>query len=167
MYKRQTVGNAISDPDNILPKLVKGSEDDKKVINEIFLRLLSRPVNDGELAASLSLMNDIDKDHENIISMVKERESNLKAETDKATKKREDAIATAKSALTKYREEMAAREEKLNKEQADKVAAAEKGVKEFEEMIPQKVSEWARASSTDSSWEVINPIGFNLSLIHI
>ena len=156
-----TVGNAISDPENILPKLVKGSEDDKKVINDIFLRLLSRPANDGELAASLSLMNDIDKDHENIISMVKERESNLKAETDKATKKREDAIATAKSALTKYREEMAAREEKLNKEQADKVAAAEKAVKEFEEMIPQKVSEWAKASSTDSSWELINPIGFN------
>jgi len=156
-----TVGNAISDPNNVLPKLVKESEDDKKVINQIFLRLLSRPANNEELAASLSLMNDIDKDHANIVSRVNERESNLKAETDKATKERDDAIAAAKSALTKYREEMAAREEKLNKEQAERVAAADKAVKDFEQTIPQKVSAWAKASSTDSSWEVINPIGFN------
>ena len=156
-----TVGNAISDPNNILPKLVNGSEDDKKVINEIFLRLLSRPANDDELAASLSLMNEIDTDHANIVAMVNERESNLKAETDKATKKRDEAIAAAKSALTKYREEMAAREEKLNKEQAERIATAEKAIKVFEETVPQKVSAWAKASSTDSSWEVINPIGFN------
>ena len=156
-----TVGNAISDPNNILPKLVKESEDDKKIINEIFLRLLSRPANNEELTASLSLMNDIDKDHANIAAMVNKRESTLKAETEKATKKRDDAIAAAKSALTKYREEMAAREEKLNKEQADRIAAADKAVKDFEQTIPQKVSEWAKANSTDSSWEVINPIGFN------
>ncbi len=156
-----TVGDAISDPNNVLPKLINGSEDDKKVINEIFLRLLSRPANEEELIASLSLMNDIDKDHEKIVAMVNERESNLKAETDKATKKREEAIATAKSALTKYREEMAVREEKLNKEQAERIAAAEKAIKDFEQTIPQKVSAWAKASSTDSSWEVINPIGFN------
>ena len=156
-----TVGDAISDPNNVLPKLINGSEDDKKVINEIFLRLLSRPANEDELTASLSLMNDIDKDHEKIVAMVNERESNLKAETDKATKKREEAIATAKSALAKYREEMAVREEKLNKEQAERIAAAEKAIKDFEQTIPEKVSAWAKASSTDSSWEVINPIGFN------
>ena len=28
-------------------------------------------------------------------------------------------------------------------------------------MIPQKVSEWAKANSSESAWEVINPIGFN------
>ena len=156
-----TVGDAISDPNNVLPKLINGSEDDKKVINEIFLRLLSRPANEDELTASLSLMNDIDKDHEKIVAMVNERESNLKAETDKATKKREEAIATAKSALAKYREEMAVREEKLNKEQGERIAAAEKAIKDFEQTIPEKVSAWAKASSTDSSWEVINPIGFN------
>ena len=112
----------------------------------------------NNLAATYLVMNDIDKDHANIVSRVNERESNLKAETDKATKERDDAIAAAKSALTKYREEMAAREEKLNKEQAERVAAAEKAVKDFESTIPQKVSAWAKASSTDSSWEVINPI---------
>ena len=156
-----TVGNAISDPKNVLPKLVESSEDDRKVINEIFLRLLSRPANEDELTASLSMLDAVEKDHANIISKVQEREALLKEEPVKAEKQRETKITQAKKSLTDYQAGIAEREAKLNKEQADKVAAAEKGVKEFEKMIPQKVSEWANANSSESAWEVINPIGFN------
>ena len=67
-----TVGNAISDPKNILPKLIESSDDDKKVINEIFLRLLSRPADEEELAASLAMLDAVDKDHENIVRKVQE-----------------------------------------------------------------------------------------------
>ena len=81
----------------------------------------------------------------------------------KSRKEREDKIAQAKKTLDDYKAGIAEREAKLDKEQADRIAAADKAVKEFEASIPQKVSEWAKANSTDSSWEVINPIGFNTS----
>ena len=158
-----TVGNAISDPKNILPKLIESSDDDKKVINEIFLRLLSRPADEEELSASLAMLDAVDRDHENIVRKVQEREALLKEETVKAEKEREDKIAQAKKTLDDYKAGIAEREAKLDKEQADRIAAADKAVKEFEASIPQKVSEWAKANSTDSSWEVINPIGFNTS----
>tara|TARA_B100001094_G_scaffold229501_1_gene224120 strand:- start:27 stop:1802 length:1776 start_codon:yes stop_codon:yes gene_type:complete len=156
-----TVGNAISDPKNVLPKLIESSEDDKKVINEIFLRLLSRPASEDELTATLSMLDAVDKDHANIVQKVQERESLLKEETLKAEKQRETKIAEAKKSLTDYQAGIAEREAKLNKEQADRVSAADKAVKEFEASIPQKVSEWAKANSSESKWEVINPIGFN------
>ena len=156
-----TVGNAISDPKNVLPKLIESSEDDTKVINEIFLRLLSRPASEDELTATLSMLDAVEKDHANIVQKVQERESLLKEETLKAEKQRETKIAEAKKSLTDYQAGIAEREAKLNKEQADRISNADKAVKEFEASIPQKVSEWAIANSSESKWEVINPIGFN------
>ena len=133
------------------------------MINEIFLRLLSRPADEEELAASLAMLDAVDKDHENIVRKVQERETLLKEETVKAEKAREAKIVQAKKSLDDYKAGIAEREAKLNKEQADRIAAADKSVKDFEATIPQKVSEWAKANSTDSSWEVVNPIGFNTS----
>ena len=42
-----TVGNALADGNNSLAKLVKEIPDDKRLADEVLLRILNRPASDG------------------------------------------------------------------------------------------------------------------------
>ncbi|MFP6873854.1 MAG: DUF1549 domain-containing protein [Verrucomicrobiales bacterium] len=156
-----TVGNAISDQNNILPKLIKGTDDNRKLVNEIFLRLLSRPATDDELTSSVSLIENIETEHKALVASLATREAELKVEMEKAEAKRQAGIAAAKDALEKYQAGVAEREAKLDREQAERITTAEKALKEFEGSLPEKIAAWSKASSDDSAWQVITPIAFN------
>jgi len=88
-----TVGNAISDPRNVLPKLVTDMQDDKTLINEIFLRILNRSATDAEINATIAAINNIDADHAALMKEVAEREAFWAVEKPKLEKEREDAEA--------------------------------------------------------------------------
>ena len=156
-----TVGNAISDQNNILPKLVKETNDNRKLVNDIFLRLLARPATDDELTSSLSLIDNFEAEHQTLVASLETREAELKVEMEKAEANRQAGIATAKDALKQYQAGVAEREAKLDREQAARIAAAEKTLKEFEDALPGKIAEWSKANSDDSAWQVITPIAFN------
>ncbi|MCP4849402.1 MAG: DUF1549 domain-containing protein [Verrucomicrobiaceae bacterium] len=156
-----TVGNAISDQNNILPRLVKETDNNNKLVNEIFMRLLARPATNDELTSSLSLIDNIDNDHQSLVASLATREAELKVETDKAEAARQTRISAAKSALEEYQAGVAEREAKLDREQAERISAAEKSLKDFEVSLPEKIAVWSKASSDDSNWQVITPIAFN------
>ena len=156
-----TVGNAISDQNNILPKLIKENEDNNKLVNEIFMRLLARPASGDELTSSLALINNIENEHKALAASLATREAELKVEMQEAEAERQSRISAAKDTLKQYLAGVAEREAKLDKEQADRIAKAENSLKEFESTLPEKISAWSKANSDDSAWQVITPIAFN------
>lgn len=66
----ETVGNAVNDPKNAIAELVAKEADDKKVIEEVFMRVLNRSVTDIELKSSLELLTEINTDHEQLKSQL-------------------------------------------------------------------------------------------------
>ena len=46
-----------------MAKLVAKETDDRKLVNEIFLRIMNRPANDKEIDASIKLFQSLDGDH--------------------------------------------------------------------------------------------------------
>ena len=156
-----TVGNAISDQNNILPKLVQENDNDKTLINEIFMRLLARPATEEELDSSLALINNIDNEHNALTASLATREAELKVEMEAAEARRQERITAAKNELKIYLDGVAEREAKLDKEQAERIAKAENSLKNFESSLTEKIATWSKANSDDSAWQVITPIAFN------
>jgi hypothetical protein len=63
-----TIGNAIADPNNRLSKLVASVPDDKQLIEEIFLAIISRPPTEAEVAAGLEALTGYDEEHAAIVA---------------------------------------------------------------------------------------------------
>ena len=61
-----TVGDAISDPNNAIAKLANDVQDDAKLIDELFLRILNRPPTPQEINAALASMAGMDNEHKTI-----------------------------------------------------------------------------------------------------
>jgi hypothetical protein len=52
-----TIADAIADPQNAITKLVAAEPDDTKVVNELFLRILSRPATETEVQAGIEALH--------------------------------------------------------------------------------------------------------------
>mgnify|MGYP003316941559 CR=1 FL=1 len=53
-----TVNDAISDPSNAIAKLANDEKDDRKLINELFLRILNRSATEKEIETSIGLLGE-------------------------------------------------------------------------------------------------------------
>ncbi len=74
-----TVAEAIADPQNAIAKLVAAEKDDKKVVEELFLRVLCRPPTEKETAAALGVMHAYDEDYGKVAARVADYEKQLDA----------------------------------------------------------------------------------------
>jgi hypothetical protein len=57
-----TIAEAIADPNNAISKLVATETDDRKLVNEMFLRMLNRPATDQEIAAGVQALQGSDEE---------------------------------------------------------------------------------------------------------
>ncbi len=61
-----TISEAINEPSNTLHQLVLTEKDDRKLINEVFMRVVNRPATDEETTNVIPLLSDVVKDHSEI-----------------------------------------------------------------------------------------------------
>jgi hypothetical protein len=74
-----TVADAIDDPNNAVAKLVQSQPDDRKLIDELFVRILNRPPTEAEIAHCLPLLGAYDQDFEKVSATVAAHEKTLDA----------------------------------------------------------------------------------------
>jgi hypothetical protein len=72
-----TVANAIADPSNALAKLVVSEPDDRKVIEEVFLRFLARRPSESEVQLGLEAIKSAGEGHEKNVAALAEYEKTL------------------------------------------------------------------------------------------
>jgi hypothetical protein len=72
-----TVADAIADPDNALAKLAAGEPDDRKLISEIFVRILNREAAPEEMDAGLKAISAAEEDQQRLVALHQERSSAL------------------------------------------------------------------------------------------
>ncbi|MBD3675297.1 MAG: DUF1549 domain-containing protein, partial [Planctomycetaceae bacterium] len=98
-----TIADAIADENNDLHKLVKETNEDEKLINEIFLRILNRPATETEISATLNSLREIDPDHVALQQKLKEREAWWAETKPKLEEKRQQMMAAAQQKIDEYK----------------------------------------------------------------
>ena len=138
-----TVNDAISDPNNAIVKLAKEETDNKKLINQLFLRILNRPASTDEINRSQQLFaGQIESDHSLLLKKLEIAESKIKDWLLEQNKKRSDAISVSLKNLESYKAQTAEAVKKANDSRNDKIAKAKKNLSLFDETIPVKVKKW-------------------------
>lgn len=151
-----TIADAISDAQNELTKLVAREADDRKLINDVFMRILNRPAMDAEIASTLQTLPLIDQDQARLSAAVQQRESEVAPIQAQKEKDREQAIAKAQQELATYEKELIPRREQMEKDRVAKLAAAEVEVKKYEETLAPKVAEFEKQQSPGIAWELVD-----------
>jgi WD40 repeat protein/mono/diheme cytochrome c family protein len=152
-----TIADAIADPANELAQLVAREPDDRKLTNEIFLRMLSRPASDTEIQAVLDAMTRIDGDHQKLAAALAERETFWTKRKPELEKDREQAIAKTTAETAAYEKQIEPAVKEQERQRAERIARVEADVKKYEESLPQQLAEWEKKQSQTVEWLPLEP----------
>ena len=125
------VADAIGDAGNALFKLA-AETDEKKLIDELFHRILNRPPTDAEMAKVQETWGFMDRDHTAVLATLDAKEKEQAPIIAKAEADRVATIAAAKAELARYEAEIAPKIAEAEKKRAADIAAAEAAAKEYE-----------------------------------
>ncbi len=154
-----TVGDAISDPENAIAKLTSEIQDDRKLVEEIFLRILNRHAererNSGGAGLHAGAWMQTTK---RCRRAGRQKETKQKPVIAKAEQERLAAIDAAKKELEAYKAKMAP--EIAKKEAARKAAtiAAEAKVKAVQDTAAANQPAWENYLDLTTEWEPFDNI---------
>jgi len=153
-----TVAEALGSNQSGLTKLVASQPDDKKLIEEIYYRTLSRPPKPEEYALATEDMKEISSDHQLLVAKL------AKAEADWVPKKsaldiaRLKDIEKSRTALEVYMPGYLQRKAKAEAGQKARIAAAEKAIEKQKAGLPKLASEFGKTLKIDRLWTQWHPL---------
>src|SRR5439155_3473114 len=154
-----TVSSAINDPTNALAKLVESEPDDRKLINEVFLRILNRPANDPEIDKATGLIGALDKDHATLTNELGPLEVKMAPVIVDLQRQREEAIAKAKAELGTYDENTKFLRAELEKRREEQIVVARRELKDYEKLLPAQAAYWESKNNLadiKTTWITLN-----------
>ena len=137
-----TISMAINEPTNALAKLVETEKDDKKLINDVFLRVLNRPATEPEINSALALLGMVDKDHANITNELANLEVKMAPVIADMKRQREEAIGKAKADLATYDEMTKSLRAELDKRRQSEIGLSQGDLKDYEKLLPAQAALW-------------------------
>jgi hypothetical protein len=154
-----TVADALADPENALTKLAVAQQDDAKLLEELFLRILNRPARSEEVAAARVVFQEVDEDHKTLAEALGRAEVEFALDRPRLERERLAALSAAEAELAAFDVAQVPVIAAKEKEQAEKVAALEADATAHEAQLAAKVAEWekANAGSVDDPWTVVDP----------
>jgi len=152
-----TVSDAIADPANELTKLAAAEPDDRKLVGEVFLRILNRPATEGEIDVALKTLVRIDEDNQMLAGRLAQREEEVKPVRAQQEQQREAAIAKANEELAAYEKELAPKLAQLEKEKAEKTVKLQQELAAFEKSLDPKLAGSLAQQPTAVAWQTLAP----------
>ncbi|MCA9056604.1 MAG: DUF1553 domain-containing protein, partial [Planctomycetaceae bacterium] len=153
-----TVSDAISQGDNDIARLVGEFADDRKLVDELFVRILGRSATDPEIDAVLALRSRLQAEHQTLVTDLEAYRAQLAPMIAEREAKRQRQIAAAQQAHDTYQEEIRPREEQAEKDRQEKIDAAKQTLAEQEQSLLAKLPEWEeRASQAETAWTPLDP----------
>ncbi|MCH2210981.1 MAG: DUF1553 domain-containing protein [Fuerstiella sp.] len=145
-----TVSSAISDSNNAITKLLEENDNDKQVINEIFLRILNRPAREEEIQATLEIGADAGQQHEALLQTLSEYRAKIADEQKRQEKAREESIAAATADLESFR---IAKEAEIQQQQQQQIAQLSAELEEYDkESLPAELAEFDSGYMRSTTW---------------
>jgi hypothetical protein len=153
-----TLGDAIADPNNELTRLVAGENDDARLIDDLFTRILNRPATPQEISTCRTDLQSIDLDHRRLAENLGTREVEFALKRPQLERNRVAAITSAQFALAAYEKELAPRLAQKEKEKAAVTAKLEADLKAYEAtVLSKKMADWEKAQSLAIRWKTLDP----------
>ena len=155
-----TLGDAIADAANDLTKLATAQNDDVKLIDELFLRILNRPATAAEIETCRKDMQAVDEDHRRMALELGKSETEFALRRPQLERERKAAIAAAQIALAAYEKEQAPKLAEQERKKAETTAKLDADLKAYEATaLPKKIAEWEKekGSSVVNRWLVLEP----------
>ncbi len=131
-----TISAAINESTNALAQLVATEKDDRKLVNEVFMRVLNRPASDAEIKEALELLPAVGTDHGKLTNELATLEVKLAPAIETLKKDRETAIASAKSQLGIYDDMTKNLRAELDKRRQSEISLTKRQLKEYEKLLP-------------------------------
>lgn len=147
-----TVGDAISDPNNAIAKLAKEAPDDRKLIEEIFVRVLNRSASEREIQAALEAMQGMDAEHKALAAEWQAKETEQAPVIAQMEKDRLTKIAAAKAGLEAYKTKVAPEVAKKEAARSAAIGKAEAGVKSVAGLAAEKRAQWEQYLDLSTEW---------------
>ncbi len=146
------IADAIGDEGSELARLVASQTDDKKLIEEIYYRILSRSPNPAEIEASLALIEEIKIDHQRLIGKLAKAEASwvpVKSDREVARLK---IMRKAKTDISDYTPEFQSMKTKAEAAQKVRIADAKKAHDLRTAEVPTLANAFAGAVRNASRW---------------
>ena len=135
-----TVSVAINEPTNSLAALEAAEKDDRKLVNEVFMRVVNRPATEPEIKSALELLGDVGKDNISITNELAGLEVKLSPKIAELQKQREEAIAKSKADLVTYDDMTKTLREELEKRRESEIKLTKAQLKEYEKLMPAQAA---------------------------
>lgn len=152
------IADAIGARDSGLAKLVATQTDDRKLVEEVYYRILSRAPSPAEIDAALAVMKEIDADHQVLTAKAAKAEADWVPVKSQREIARLQAVAKASTELAAYQPEAAKKKAEADAAQKARVAAATKALADFDATVPAKVAEWEKGLTLSSFWTRWTPL---------
>jgi WD40 repeat protein len=150
------IADALSAPDSELATLVASQTDDRKLVEDIYYRVLARAPAPTEIDAALSVMADIESDHQSLTAKLAKAEADWIPVRSTREIERYKRIRQAEVDLKKYQPEAAAKKTKAEADQKARIAAAAKALADHDAAVPAKLAEWEKTLTLASFWHPWN-----------
>ncbi len=147
-----TIADAIADPGNALVKLVASQTDDKKVFEEVFLRVLNRKPTEGELKAVLESMSEIEVDHKGLVAKLAEKEAKMVPIRAEKERQRLIAMQQAKAGIASYTPEYNKKKSAAETEQKKRIVVADKAIKDYAPKQLAAMKKWESELPVNRLW---------------
>jgi WD40 repeat protein len=155
-----TISEAINEPGNSLAKLVETEKDDKKLINEIYMRVVNRPATEAETKDVIPLLSEVGHDNTVLTDQLGKLEVQMKPKIEELQHEQEGDVSQAKTNLQTYDQMTKSLHEELEKSHQAELELTKRELKEYEVMLPAQAAYWeARNNLADTKtvWELVVP----------
>jgi len=152
-----TIAEAIADPNNEIARLVAREPDDRRLVNELFLRAFSRPATDAEVQAGVETIGQVDADHRRLLHRREEQEAAWAASLPRRRRERRQAIDRLEAELLAYQKRLPAIMADRRRRQAAEVARLEANLMEYEATLPDLLTQWEKQNQSKVEWLPLEP----------
>lgn len=156
-----TVSGAINDRKNALAALVAQVPDDRRLVDEVFLRTLGRHATDKEAASALESWRAIDSEHRGLNEKLAERERWWAPISNEKERLRADAIAAARAKVEARLIAVAPQAAEAERKREERIAAAEKALADHEALIPGRRAAFEESLAECRTGTVWHPLVIN------
>lgn len=147
-----TVGNAISDPENAVAKLVTAVKDNSQVVKNLFLRFLNRPGQPDEVSGATKMFDELDAEHARLVADLDAYTKELGPKLAQREIERQNRVAGLQAALEAAREIAKVRQPRAEQDRQERIAKAQAALAEYEKQLDAKLPEWESAQGKEMQW---------------
>ncbi len=147
-----TVGNAISDPENAVAKMVLAVKDNSEVVKSLFLRFLNRPGKPDEVAAATSMFDQLEEENAKLDAELTAYEKELGPKLAQKEIDRQNRIAGLQTELEAYREIAKLRGPRADKERQDRIAKAQAAIAANDKKLMARLPKFEANQKKKTRW---------------